>query len=163
MHGFHTFSTKNTKKLILSIALPLLVGALSALLSGNQSEVLAPAAKPPLMPPSWLFPVAWTILYTLMGISAYLIRTSDANAPQRNRALAFYYVQLFFNFMWSIFFFRFGLFGFSFFWLLALLALVIIYAFMFFDISRCAGWLTLPYIAWLAFATYLNYMLWILN
>lgn len=163
MNGFHTFSTKNTKKLIFSIALPLLVGALSALLSGNQSEALASVTKPPLMPPSWLFPAVWTVLYTLMGISAYLIRTSTASSAHQSRALAFYYIQLFFNFMWSILFFRFGLFGFSFFWLLALLALVMIYAFMFFDISCCAGWLTLPYIAWLAFAAYLNYMLWVLN
>ena len=163
MGSFHTFNWKNIKRLIVSIALPLLVGELSALLSGNQEGVFDSALKPPLVPPAWVFPVVWTILYTLMGISSYLVGKADAQADKKAKAQLVYYVQLVFNFFWSIFFFRFELFGFSFFWLLVLLALVIVTALMFYDISRAAGWLMVPYVAWLAFAAYLNYMIWMLN
>ena len=64
---------KNIKSLIASIALPLLVGATAALFTSNAMQEFAVLNQPPLSPPAWLFPVVWTILYILMGISAYLI------------------------------------------------------------------------------------------
>ncbi len=163
MSRFHTFNWKNIKRLIFSIAVPLLVGALSAWLSGNQEGVFDSVAKPPLVPPSWVFPVVWGVLYTLMGISAYLVGKADVADDVKRRALRFYYLQLAFNFFWSIFFFRFEWFGFSFLWLVALLILVIITAVLFYDAKRTAGWLMVPYVAWLAFAAYLNYMIWMMN
>ena len=161
--GFHTFNIKNIKKIIFSIALPLLVGFVSALLGGEQSTVYNSLTLPPLAPPPWVFGVVWPILYVLMGISAYLVSTSDVPEDLKRRAFIFYGLQLVFNFFWSILFFRFELLGFSFFWIIALLVLVIVTAVMFYDINRAAGWLLLPYIAWLSFAAYLNYMIWMLN
>ena len=161
--GFHAFNLKNIKKIASSVALPLLVGFLSTWLSGNQAEFYTSLNLPPLSPPPWIFAVVWPVLYVLMGISAYLVSTTEADAALKKRAFVFYALQLIFNFFWSIWFFRFELIGFSFIWILALFALVILTALSFYDINRAAGWLFLPYIAWLAFASYLNYMAWIMN
>ena len=161
--GFHIFNLKNIKKLAISIALPLLIGILSSLLGGTQQEAYSSFAKPPLSPPSWLFPVVWTILYILMGISAYLVSKTDADDDAKKSAFVFYGLQIIFNFFWSIWFFRFSLYGFSFLWLIALLILVVITAVKFYDINAVAGWLYIPYIAWMSFAAYLNYMIWMLN
>lgn len=161
--GFHTFNLKNIKKIVISIAIPLLVGGLSAWLSGNQSGGYMALNRPPLSPPPWVFAVVWPILYVLMGISAYLVSSTQAEAGLKKRAFVLYALQLVFNFFWSIWFFRFELLGFSFLWILLLFALVILTALAFYDINKLAGWLFLPYIAWLAFASYLNYMVWMLN
>ena len=161
--GFHAFNIKKLKKIALYIALPLVIGGLSALLGGEQSVVYNALVRPPLSPPPWVFAVVWPILYVLMGISAYLVSESDVSPSLKRRAYIFYGLQLGFNFFWSIFFFRFQLLGFSFLWLVILLVLAIINAVLFYDINRVAGWLLLPYIAWLSFAAYLNYMVWMLN
>ncbi len=161
--GFHTINLKKIKKIALSIAIPLLIGGVSTFLSGDQSAVYNNLMQPPLAPPPWLFGVVWPILYVLMGISAYLVSVSNAPEKEKNKAFVFYWLQLAFNFFWSIWFFRFQLFGFSFLWLIVLLILAIANAVMFYDKNRAAGWLLVPYIAWLSFAAYLNYMIWVLN
>lgn len=160
---FHTFNIKNLKKLVFQIALPLLLGFISAFLSGDQKAVYDSLVLPPYAPPSWLFGVVWPVLYILMGISAYLVQKTDFYDAGKKRAFLFYYLQLAVNFFWSIFFFRFMMFGLSFWWLILLLVLVIATAVMFYDRSRVAGWLMLPYVAWLSYAAYLNYMVWMLN
>lgn len=152
----------NFKKLIINIAIPLGVGALSALISMGGMDSFASLNKPPLSPPGWLFPVVWSILYILMGISSYLI--TESGKPARSKtALTVYGVQLFFNFMWSIIFFNFEAYLFAFIWLLALLALVIINAILFYRIDRRAGLLFIPYILWILFAGYLNFGIFLLN
>lgn len=152
----------NFKKLIINIAIPLGVGALSALISMGGMDSFASLNKPPLSPPGWLFPVVWSILYILMGISSYLI--TESGKPARSKtALTVYGVQLFFNFMWSIIFFNFEAYLFAFIWLLALLALVIINAILFYRIDRRAGLLFIPYILWIIFAGYLNFGIFLLN
>ena len=91
-------------ELLISIVSAELVGALSALVSGGQfREFFAALEKPPFAPPAWLFPVAWAILYALMGYSAYLIYIADSNG--RNKALKLCAAQLFVNFLWSPVFF----------------------------------------------------------
>ena len=90
------------KKLILCIAIPLAVGGVSALLTRGGMETFQALNKPPLAPPAWLFPVAWTVLYILMGIASYLVFTSG---KPNKLALALYGVQLIFNFFWPIIFF----------------------------------------------------------
>lgn len=139
-----------------------LVGAVSAILSGGEfSEFYRTLEAPPLSPPQWLFPVAWGILYALMGWSAYLIY--DTEHPQRRSALILYGVQLFINFAWSIVFFRFrSLFG-AVITILALLLAVVLMAVCFYRIRRKAGLLNIPYILWLVFATYLAIGNWVLN
>ena len=87
-----------------------LVGAVSALLSGGFTDYYGSLIQPPLSPPAILFPIVWTILYALMGWSAYLIY-SEEDAPDRAKALILYAVQLAVNFSWSIIFFRFGQLG----------------------------------------------------
>lgn len=152
----------NFKKLIINIAIPLGVGALSALISMGGMDSFASLNKPPLSPPGWLFPVVWSILYILMGISSYLI--TESGKPARSKtALTVYGIQLFFNFMWSIIFFNFEAYLFAFIWLLALLALVIINAILFYRIDRRAGLLFIPYIIWVIFAGYLNFGIFLLN
>ncbi len=150
------------KKLIINIAIPLGVGALSALISMGSMENFASLNQPPLSPPAWLFPVVWSILYILMGISSYLITESEKPARSKT-ALTAYGIQLFFNFMWSIIFFNFEAYLFAFIWLVALLALVIINAILFYRIDRRAGLLFIPYILWVIFAGYLNFGIFLLN
>ena len=70
---------QNTKLLLKSIALPLIVGAISGLLTRNAMQEFQTFIKPPLAPPGWLFPVVWTVLYALMGFSSYLIKISNAD------------------------------------------------------------------------------------
>ena len=149
--------------LVTSIALPLLVGGLSALLSGGGMQAFGEVQKPPLSPPGWLFPVVWTILYTLMGIASYLVKTSGADKDEIFRAQTVYGYQLVVNFFWSIFFFRFEWYLFSFFWLLLLWILIFVTIRQFYQISKPAAYLLIPYLVWVTFAGYLNLGIWYLN
>ena len=126
-------------------------------------EIFATVEKPPLSPPAWIFPVAWTILYTLMGISSYLILTSEAEEEQKQNAIRIYAYQLIVNFLWPTFFFNFQWYGFAFFWLLFLWILVLIMILRFREISRVAAYMNIPYLIWLTFAAYLNWGIWRLN
>lgn len=151
---------KNKSSLLIAILIPLAVGSLSALLSGGMNSY-AVLNKPALSPPAILFPIVWSILYVLMGISSYIIATSDS--PDKKKALSVYWLQLLFNFFWSIFFFRFSLYLFSFVWLLAMIALIIIMIYRFYKISPIAAYLQIPYLIWCIFAAYLNFMVYQLN
>ena len=154
---------QNIKLLFLCIAIPLAVGTLAALLTQNSMEVFSMVRKPSLSPPAWLFPVVWTILYILMGISSYLILTSDGAKNEIIRAFRLYGYQLAVNFLWPTFFFNFGWYGFSFLWLLLLWGLVLLMILRFKEISKVAAYLNIPYLLWLTFAGYLNFYIWILN
>lgn len=94
----------NWKKLALAVAIPLAVGGLSALLTMDNMVMFDAVKKPPLSPPKWLFPAAWTVLYILMGIASYLVCTADAPSGRKRSALVVYAVSLVFNFLWSIIF-----------------------------------------------------------
>lgn len=133
-----------------------LVGALSALLSGGYSGFYDKFAPPPLLPPAWLFPVVWTILYALMGFSAYLVYSSGDDPDRIKRALTIYWVQLAVNFSWSIVYFRFEALwaGFAVILLMIILTAAMIRSFA--RIRKTAGILNIPYILWLCFAAYLN-------
>ncbi len=148
------------KKLIICIVIPLAVGALSALLTGGGMEAFKTLNKPAFSPPGWLFPVAWTILYILMGIASYLVLTSG---KQSKTALSVYGIQLVFNFFWSIIFFGFEAYLFAFVWLVVLWVLILATMILFFRISEPAAYLLLPYLLWVTFAGYLNYSIYLLN
>ena len=140
------------------------IGALSALIAGNFSDFFLKYEKPPLLPPGWLFPVVWTALYAIMGYSAYLISRADAPKDVKKNALTVYWLQLaVFNFLWSILFFRFELLWVGFIDILLLLVSVCVMTVMFGRILPKAGWLNIPYIIWVAFATYLNLATAIIN
>ncbi|MDE7362531.1 MAG: tryptophan-rich sensory protein [Oscillospiraceae bacterium] len=151
---------KQWKTLIFCIALPLGVGVLSALLTQNSMQTFDLINKPKLAPPGWLFPVAWTILYILMGIASYLVVTSK---KPNGAALITYGLQLIFNFFWSIIFFNLGLYLFAFIWLVILWLLIFKTTVKFFQISEPAGYLMIPYLLWVTFAGYLNLSIYLLN
>ncbi len=149
--------------LIKSIIIPLLVGVVAGLLSRNGMEVFETVNKPPLSPPAFLFPIVWTILYILMGISSYLIIKSDAKPEEKTKALKIYAYQLVVNFLWPTFFFNLKWYFFSFLWILLLWVLIILMIREFLKISKTAAYLQIPYLLWVTFATYLTFSIWLLN
>ncbi len=150
---------KNKSSLIISILIPILVGTLSSLFSGNMSSSVF--NKPLFSPPASLFPVVWTILYILMGISSYIIYSSDN--PNKRSAIKIYVIQLIFNFFWSIIFFGSSQYLLAFVWLIILIILIIIMIYRFYAIEPLAAYLQIPYLLWCLFAAYLNYMIYRLN
>ena len=153
----------NIKKLILCIAIPLLVGGLASLITGGGMDSFGNLEKPPFSPPGILFPIVWTILYTLMGISSYLISSANYNQEEINNALFVYGLQLAVNFLWPVFFFSLEWYLFSFFWLLLLWFFIIRTIMLFLPISKTAAYLLIPYLLWVTFAGYLNLGIYILN
>ena len=137
------------------------VGGLSALLSRGGMETFAHLKKPAFAPPGWVFPVAWTLLYILMAISAAMI--AGEGTKESRDALFTYWAQLFVNFWWSIFFFAWGLRLTAFFWLLLLLALAAAMAIRFGKISSVAGQLNIPSLLWLFFAGALDISVYLLT
>ncbi len=139
-----------------------LVGALSGIVTGgNFRTVYTTLNQPPFAPPGWLFPVAWSILYALMGISAYLIYQTAH--PKRKTALILYGIQLFVNFLWSPVFFRLQSRIGATVVILLLLALIVVMLVYFRQIRKAAAWLNLPYLLWTAFAAYLTIGFLLLN
>ena len=151
---------QNKSTLIISILIPLAVGSLSALLSGNISTY-STLNKPALSPPGFIFPIVWTILYILMGISSYMIYIS--NSPDAPKALKIYFLQLFFNFCWSILFFGFSQYLLAFLWLVILIILIYIMIKQFYKINPTAAYLQIPYLLWCLFAAYLNFSIYTMN
>lgn len=141
---------RDKSALIISILIPLTVGTMSALFSGNMSSYSI-LNKPAFSPPGFIFPVVWTILYILMGASSYIVYSS--NSPNKSKALLLYCIQLFFNFCWSIIFFGLDLFLFAFIWLIALILIV----------NPLSAYLQIPYLIWCIFAAYLNFSIFLLN
>lgn len=151
----------NWKALIICVAISVGTGILSAIVSGSFSDKYASFNKPPLSPPAILFPIVWTVLFILMGISSYLIWES-ANS-EKSSALIVYALQLAVNFVWPIIFFRFEAFRFAFVWILFLLALIVLMIYNFAKINKTAAYLQIPYLVWVAFASYLNLGVYLLN
>ena len=152
---------KKAKPYVFSILLALTVGGLSALATANNMNIYDKITMPPLSPPGWLFPVVWTILFILMGISAALIFVSDS--AQKEGALFVYAVSLALNFTWSILFFNMQAFILSFIVLVGLWVSIIITIVKYFTIDKTAAWLQLPYLIWVTFAGYLNAAIVLLN
>ena len=146
---------------LISILIALAVGGLSALISRESMQDYAQLIQPPLAPPAELFPIVWTILYILMGISAALVWKSSCE--EKSDGLVIYAVQLAVNFLWTIFYFNFGARLLAFFWLLFLLLLVLLMTSKFSSCSKLAAKLQIPYILWLIFAAYLNLATYLLN
>ncbi|QNM05460.1 TspO/MBR family protein [Qiania dongpingensis] len=151
---------KDKSTFFIYLLIPLAVGSLSVLFSGN-TAMYSVINKPPLSPPSFVFPVVWTVLYILMGLSSYIVSISDN--PSKGASLKVYAVQLFFNFCWSIIFFGFSQYLFAFIWLLALIALIVLMIYKFYKISPLSAYLQIPYLLWCLFAAYLNFMIYKLN
>lgn len=155
--------TQKHKTYLLWILLAEAAGALSGFLSREGMKVyMETVAKPPLSPPGWVFPVVWSILYALMGISGASVFRREPSL-RRSRGLNLYIAQLVVNFFWSLVFFNAQAFGFAFFWLLLLFVLVVGMVLTFDRILPAAAKLQIPYLLWLLFASYLNLGVWLLN
>lgn len=151
------------KSLLTAIAIPLATGFLSSFLSAGGMQTFAALNKPPLSPPGWLFPVVWTILYILMGVSSWLIWKDTPRCPEAKDGLLLYGIQLIFNFFWSIIFFRFRLYFPAFIWLLGLIFQIVSCIRIFAKCSKTASNLLIPYLIWCMFASYLNLGIFLLN
>ncbi len=118
--------------------------------------------KPFFTPPNWIFSPVWISLFVLMGIALFLVWRRQEH-PRFKTALIFFFVQLILNILWSIAFFGLkspllGLIDIVLLWMAILLTIL-----NFLKVSKVAGWLLLPYLLWVSFATILNYFLWVLN
>ncbi len=139
------------------------VGLLTGLLSRGSVEVyMENATKPPLTPPGWLFPVVWTILYALMGISLVRIWQSPESGA-RSWSLNLFFIQLVLNFFWPLVFFNAQAYGLALVWIILLWIAVFLMITQMKKVDLPAAWLQIPYLLWLTFATYLNLGVWILN
>ena len=145
------------------MAIPLLVGGLSALITSGAMSDFEAINKPPLSPPGWLFPVVWSVLFILMGIASYLVLTSYAPQDLISRAIKIYAFQLILNFFWSIIFFNLKAYYFAFVWLVVLWLAILFTTSIFYKIRKAAGYLLIPYLLWVTFAGYLNFSIAIMN
>lgn len=152
--------TKKIVTIILSILIPLAVGFIGSLLGGSMA-LFDNLNKPWFAPPAILFPIAWGILYILMGISSYLVYNSESE--YKKIGLIFYAIQLVVNELWTMIFFRFQNFLFAFIWLILLIILVLIMMYYFYKADKKAAFLQIPYVLWLVFAAILNYAVYSLN
>lgn len=150
-------------KLLISILLPLVVGGVSGALTADHVAVYETLIKPSLAPAPLVFPIVWTILYILMGISSYKIYTAEAEQGVKKRALILYALQLAVNFIWPIVFFNQQNYGAALILLLFLIVLVVETILAFYPIDKAAAWLLVPYLVWLCFAAYLNLSIWMFN
>ena len=150
------------KSLLINIAIPVTVGIISSLITGGGFDTYSQIVQPPLSPPPIVFPIVWSLLYILMGISSYLI-VQQTDEIKSNRSLIVYALQLVINFFWPVFFFGFNAYLFAFIWIILLIAAVITMTVLFYRQNRIAAYIQIPYILWTIFAAYLNLGVFILN
>lgn len=163
---FNFFKVKgktNIIALIISVILAQGVGLLSGFLSISTTSTYENFNKPAFSPPGFVFPVVWTFLFFLMAVAAYRIWLAGKSGEDIKKALVLYGIQLHFNFLWSLVFFRYRLYAIAFLELLVLLVFILLTTFEFYKTDKTAAYLMIPYIAWVSFAGVLNYTIWMLN
>ena len=146
------------KRIIYSL-LPIVGGALVGLIISGYMNY-GDMVKPPLSPPSYIFPIVWTILYILMGISYFIATKDKENDKDLNQI---YLLQLFVNLFWPIIFFVLKMYFTAFLWIILLIILVIVMIKELLKNNKISGCLQIPYLIWLLFATYLNLCITLLN
>lgn len=146
------------KRIIYSL-LPIIGGAIVGLIASGYMDY-QDMVKPPLSPPGIIFPIVWTILYILMGISYFLATKDNENNKELDQI---YLLQLLVNFMWPIIFFVLEMYFTAFLWIILLLILVIVMIKELLKVNKVSGYLQIPYLIWLLFATYLNLGITLLN
>ena len=145
------------KDLIKAIIIPLSLGFLISLLI--KTNLYDNIIKPVLSPPKIIFPIVWTIIYILLGVSNFLINKNGKKEVPN----LIYYVGLAINLIWPFIFFNFKEYLIALIWLFILIAFVILMMIEYFKINKLAFYLQIPYILWLLFAFYLNYQIFVLN
>jgi len=155
--------TSKIVKLIVSILLPLAIGAVAGLFTSTAIPGwFATLNRPSFAPPNWLFGPAWTTLYLLMGISLFMIWTLDAG-KERKQAIFIFLLQLLFNFAWSFFFFYFKMIGVALIDIVVLWISIIVMLRLFYKLKPWAAYINIPYLLWVSFATVLNAAYYFLN
>ena len=149
----------NFKIYLKSIIIPVAIGAIIGFITSSSMDYNS-LNQPSFAPPTILFPIVWTILYILMGVSYGLLKSNNLLDSKSN---FIYYTQLAINALWSFFFFVFKWRLFSFFWLLLLIVFVILMIIDFYSKNKWAGLLQFPYLLWCLFAAYLNLGVYLLN
>lgn len=149
--------------MLISLLVSLGTGGLAAFFIRNSMQLYEHITQPFLAPPSWVFPVVWTVLFLLMGISAYLVWVAPGDVQDKQTALTIFAIQLALNFLWSIVFFRFEAYLGAFVLLIVLWLFIILMIFSFKRVSKSAAYLQIPYLLWVTFAGYLNFAIWLLN
>ena len=149
-------------KLIGTIVLCEAIGGLGAIATTpNITSWYLTLVKPSFSPPNWLFGPAWTLLYALTGIALFLIW--ESKSKNKTTAYVYFYIQLFLNLLWSFIFFYFKLPLSAFIEIIALWGFILATIVVFSKISKPAGWLLVPYVLWVTFASVLNCAVWWLN
>lgn len=150
---------KKIKIYIKSILIPMIIGGIVGLITASSIDYNS-LEKPFLAPPSIAFPIVWTILYILIGVSYGILKSKKITNSEIN---LIYYIQLGVNSLWSIFFFIVKWRLFSFIWIIILAILIIVMIFKFYNKDKVAGLLQIPYLLWVLFASYLNISIYLLN
>ena len=148
----------NYRKLIFCVVITFVIGSLFAFTTNNN---FYNSLVKPFEVPAIVFPIVWSILYFLMGISLYLVLESDSN--NKKCAIMLYFTQLVINSLWTPIFFYFKWYLFAFIWLVLLIFLVVIMLIQFYPIKKVSTYLNIPYLLWLFFAAYLNYFIYYFN
>lgn len=161
-------SIKEIRNFIISVLIPLAVGYASSFISsfiaGIDTETYySQLIKPGFAPSSFIFPIIWTIIYILMGISAYKIMKKGYNIPKVNDAMFYYWLQLALNFIWSILFFGFDLRFTALVDLIIMIIVVLIMMKKFMKVDKKASYLNIAYLIWILYALFLNYFIWTIN
>lgn len=136
------------------------VGRLSN--SGYENRWFDALVKPAIMPPGWVFPIAWSTLYIMLGLAIAMILHARG-ARLRGLAITFFVLQFLVNLTWSPLFFAAHQVTTAFYVILVMLVLAIITTFLFGRIRKAGAWMMVPYLIWLSFASILNYQIDILN
>lgn len=152
---------KINKKLILNIVLTIIIGVLPSVFIFKNMNDYSSLNKPPLSPPGFIFPIAWTILYILMGIS--YTKVTNKKSLYTEEAKLIYGIQLVVNALWTPIFFGLKQYFLAFAWILMLIVLVVFMIIIFNKIDKKAAYLQIPYLLWLIFASYLNFGVFMLN
>jgi tryptophan-rich sensory protein len=158
------FKNVNISKLLASILLCQLAGVIGSVFTASSLEnwyILL--EKPSFNPPSWVFFPVWTTLYTLMGISLYLVWEKGLQKPEVKKGILIFGIQLGLNSLWSFLFFGLKSPYYAFIEIILLWFAILLTILQFRKISKTASYLLLPYIVWVSFAAVLNYYIWILN
>ena len=151
-------------KLVISILIPVLVGAISGYFtSSGVNGWYAAANKPWFNPPNWIFAPVWTTLYVLMGIALFLVWRTESVKTIKQTAIILFAVQLALNFFWSFIFFKLQQPAWAFAEIIVMWLMILLTILWFGKINAVAAWLLVPYICWVSFASVLNYSIWKLN
>ena len=153
----------NFLALLKNIILPVGGAIIVGFMTKGGMNIYNSLKKPIITPPSIVFPIVWTILYVLMGIAAYRIYMNNRSGRDDKGAYFYYLIQLSINFLWSFIFFNFRLYGISFILIIVLLVLIIITTIKFFKNDKLSGFLMIPYILWVSFASVLTFFIYMLN